>query len=153
MKVRKSFASDIPTEMASYILANVMATGMVECLSKELAAVAPGIRVFMPEPGLFRTPVLNKGTYIRSGLDAYTQLDAETANAVRTVDGNQPGDPVKCVKHLIDLIQDASMAGGKNLPLRMPVGADAFDIIKQKCEDMLRIVEDWKHTGQLTDFS
>jgi hypothetical protein len=45
------------------------------------------------------------------------------------------------------------MAGGKNLPLRMPVGADAFDIIKQKCEDMLGIVEDWKHTGQLTDFS
>jgi NAD(P)-dependent dehydrogenase (short-subunit alcohol dehydrogenase family) len=124
---------------------------MVECLSKELAVVAPGIRVFMPEPGLFRTPVLSKLTYKPSRLDAYMQLDAETFNAVKTADGKQPGDPVKGVKHLIDLIQDASIEGSRNLPLRMPLGTDAFDIIKQKCEDTLTIIEDWEHTGKVTD--
>ena len=44
------------------------------------------------------------------------------------------------------------MAKGKPFPLRLPVGSDAVEIVKMKCEETLRSVEEWREVSVSTDF-
>lgn len=124
---------------------------MVESLSKELAEVAPKIKLFMPEPGLFRTPVLGKMDHIEPQSSDYAELHTKVKTALKSADGNQPGDPVKGVQYMIEMINGVGIAEGRDVPLRVPLGADAFAIIKQKCKTMLDIIEEWEHIGKSTD--
>jgi hypothetical protein len=63
------------------------------------------------------------------------------------LDGNQPGDPKKAVKLMIDLVK------GETVPLRLPIGRDTGEAVKTTCEEMLKAMEEWKDVIDSTDFS
>jgi hypothetical protein len=73
---------------------------------------------------------------------------------IRTsLDGNQPGDPKKAVGLMIDPVKGEGCADGKTVPLRLPIGQDAREVIKTTCEEMLKTMEEWKDVIDRTDFS
>ena len=60
--------------------------------------------------------------------------------------GNQPGDPVKAVQRILDVIQLQGMGQGKGNLLRLPLGTDCFprmlakvDKLKEDLEQMREI--------------
>jgi len=63
------------------------------------------------------------------------------------LDCNQPGDPKKVVKLMIDLVK------GETVPLRLPIGRDTREAVKTTCEGMLKAMEEWKDVIDSTDFS
>lgn len=66
---------------------------------------------------------------------------------------NQPGDPVKLVETILDLVRQEGIAEGKDIPLRMPLGVDVFDDMKAKCEETLSLLDEWRDVIRSTDFA
>lgn len=52
----------------------------VECLSKELAIFAPGIKVLLVEPGYFRTSVFSNVNQAAPHVDFYSEFNAGMCN-------------------------------------------------------------------------
>ena len=120
----------------------------LEGLSESLAAeVAPfGIRVLVVEPGAFRTSFSGGGLLESEPLDAY----AETVGATRQIkgmDGQQPGDPAKAAEAILTAL------GAADAPLRLPLGSDAVDGIRQHGEGVLDEVRAWEQTARDTAFA
>ena len=96
-----------------------MTTGMSEALARE---VGPwNIRVLIVEPGAFRTNFL--GAFVRNekGLNpAYqgTPVD-EVLSKFQSADGEQPGDPVKGAKAIVEVVAAKCKVDGIPV-LRLP---------------------------------
>lgn len=52
---------------------------------------------------------------------------------------------------MIELVKGDWMAAGKTVPLRVPLGTDGWTRIKAKCEDTLKICEEWEDLAKSTD--
>ena len=114
--------------------------------------MAPGIKVLMPEPGYFRTQVFPNIHHVPPRVEAYAQFNASVRAFEAGVVGNEPGDPVEAVRLMIELVKGTGVAEGKTVPLRMPIGSDAFAPIKGKCEETLEIIQQWEGIGKISDF-
>lgn len=125
--------------------------GVVEALSKE--TVPLGIKTLLIEPGRFRTLLLsgnNRKTKL-SSIPDYEQLSNNMVQGLSGEDERQPGDPVKLAEIVVDLVREEGVAKGRDVPLRMPLGLDCYDEIKKKCEETLRLLEEWKGVIRSTD--
>lgn len=69
----------------------------------------------------------------------------------QSVIGNEPGDSTKAVARMIELTKGTGMAAGKTVPLRVPLGTDGWSRIKGKCEETLKICEEWEDVAKSTD--
>ncbi|KAF7937839.1 uncharacterized protein EAE97_007635 [Botrytis byssoidea] len=108
--------------------------GLEECLQKETSQF--GIRTVIIEPGYYRTKVYSEANY------EPTQTALE--GMVKAVDGNQPGDTKKAADRIVDIVRREGLAAGKETPLRLPLGPDCLQQIKDKCLSTLKILEDWE---------
>lgn len=132
--------------------ANRVAVGLVESLWRETSPL--GLQTLLIEPGRFRTKLLsgsNRKTRV-SAIKEYAELSDSKTAGLNGEDMNQPGDPVKLVEIILDLVRKEGVAQGKQVPLRIPLGVDVFDDMKAKCEETLALLEDWKDVIQSTDF-
>lgn len=118
---------------------------MVDGLRQEVAAL--GIRCLVIEPGDFRTSVLEKEsatTGLVTGFGEYEGLVEVLRGVVREKNGRQPGDPKKAVEATVGLVKGEGQAKGREIPWRMPLGRDGAAEIKRKCEEMLKVLDDWE---------
>ncbi|CCT75341.1 related to ketoreductases [Fusarium fujikuroi IMI 58289] len=123
----------------------------VECLSKELAIFAPGLKVLIVEPGYCRTPVFNKIQHVDARVPEYAQFNEAVRQAEATLTENSPGDPEKAVARMIELVKGTGVAEGKTLPLRVPLGSDSWSRVKSKCEETLEICREWEELAKSVD--
>lgn len=65
--------------------------------------------------------------------------------------GNQPGDTVKGVQRIVDVVKGENGATGKPWPSSLPLGSDAVSVIREKCEKTLRDLEAWETFAKSTD--
>lgn len=118
---------------------------MTEALAGELAM--HGIKATIIEPGAFRTEFNGSALDIakneQPGIYPTTQ---QFAGWLRSNDGNQPGDPRKAVKAIIQMVES------ENPPLRLPLGADALAAIEEKLESVRQDIEPWREIGINTAF-
>lgn len=126
-------------------------TGAVECLAKELAIFAPGIKVLLIEPGYFRTQAFSNIDHVAARVDDYAQFNAGVQAYEQGLVGNEPGDPKKAVERMIELVKGTGMAAGKTIPLRVPLGTDGWTRIRAKCEETIKICDDWEEVAKSTD--
>ncbi|KAI1371278.1 NAD(P)-binding protein [Hypoxylon crocopeplum] len=137
---------------AGYCSSKFALEGMVECLSKELAFMAPGIKVLLIEPGYFATRAFHNINFAPlRNTEVYGQFHAGAKAHVAGVIDNEPGNPDRAVDRIIELVKGTGMAEGKTVPLRVPLGSDGWDKIKAKCEETLKICEDWEDVARSTD--
>lgn len=123
----------------------------MECLYKELAIFAPGLKVLLIEPGYFRTRAFANINHVAPRVDDYIPFNTGVRAVEEGIVGNEPGDSVKGVQRMIEIVKGTGMASGKSIPLRVPLGSDGWSRIKAKCEETLKICEDWEDVAKSTD--
>jgi len=120
--------------------------GLSEALAGELKPL--GINVTIVEPGYFRTDFLDSQSLMVSPnrIDDYTETAGATRERAKSVNHNQPGDPVKLAAAIVDL------AGNPEAPLRMPFGSDTVAAIVAKNAFVASELAKWRAVSVSTDF-
>jgi len=81
--------------------------------------------------------------------------DEGAVGALRTglegVNGNQPGDVEKGAKVIVDVLTMTGAAEGREAPMRVVLGSDAPGVVRGKCEDTIRLLEEWDGITNVTD--
>ncbi|MDL2404242.1 oxidoreductase [Rhizobium calliandrae] len=116
--------------------------GYSEALAQELAPF--GIKVLIVEPGAFRTSLVSSAERFMPSHDAYRETLAGIRKAMLDMDGTQAGDPLKAAAAI-----DIALASS-NTPLRIQLGDDAIDAVRQHAERLLADLEIWKDVGSNT---
>lgn len=141
-----------PNKKARQLMRN-SPPGAVECLAKELAIFAPGVKVLIIEPGYFRTRAFSNINHVPARKPDYAEFNAAVRQVEAGTVGNEPGDPDKAVSIMIDLVRGTGVAAGKQIPLRVPLGSDGWARIRAKCEETLKICDDWAEVAKSTDIA
>lgn len=140
--------------------------GMVEALQKEVEQF--GIRTLLFEPGQFRTNLLSPSHVVAnvSKIDDYKEASEMTLRSYTDVDSKQRGDPAKAVEIIMDVVRSETFyryieegdvpyafRNAKYGPMkfRLPLGQDAFDAIKTKCDLTLKVLDAWELLITSTD--
>ena len=120
--------------------------GLSEALAGELSPL--GIKVTIVEPGYFRTDFLDSQSLTVSPMriDDYAGTVGSTRERAKSVNHNQPGDPVKLAAAIVDL------AGNPEAPIRMPFGSDTVAAIEAKNAFVASEVAKWRSVSVSTDF-
>ena len=132
--------------LAHYCATKWAVSGMTEGLYEELKPF--GIDVCVVEPGYTRTELLDNGGGRRitpkKTLSVYDGTPAHNMNAtLDDADGQQQGDVTKCATVIVDVVTRTGVAQGKEVPMRLPLGSDAVSVIRKKCEDTIKFLEEW----------
>lgn len=117
---------------------------MGETLALEVAPF--NIRVLIVEPGAFRTEniyVNNFDTWTNPIPD-YDNTRAEAATQWGAIHGKQPGDPVKAMKIVVDIVRGEGVAVGREWPLYLILGEDAERDVRNKCAKVLQHLDGWR---------
>lgn len=123
----------------------------VECLAKELGIFSPRLRVLIVEPGYFGTRVFSNIDHVPARMADYAQFNEGVRAAEAGLVGSEPGDARKAVERMIEIVKGLGMASGKDIPLRVPLGTDTWQRIKAKCEETLKICNEWEKVAKSTD--
>ncbi|KAI1385911.1 NAD(P)-binding protein [Hypoxylon trugodes] len=123
----------------------------IECLAKELAIFAPGIKLILVEPGYFRTQVFTKINRAKPLKAEFAEFNSTVWATQDSITGNELGDASRAVSIMIDLVKGTGVAAGKTLPLRIPLGSDGWARIRTKCEDMVKVCDEWEDVAKSTD--
>jgi len=120
----------------------------LEAISEALAAeVAPyGIRVLIVEPGAFRTALFGGSFRSMPATPAYQATVGPTRGYAERSAGKQPGDPAKAAQAIWTAVE----AGAPTL--RLPLGADAVDGIRQKLAQVTADVDRTQAAARATAF-
>lgn len=119
---------------AIYATSKFALEGASEALAGEVAPF--GIGVTIVEPGPFRTEFLGRSLRRATPIPDYEDGPAGALRArFGTQHGQQPGDPVRAVEAIIDVVHSSSA------PLRLPLGRQAVERIRGKLQGQLADLE------------
>jgi NAD(P)-dependent dehydrogenase (short-subunit alcohol dehydrogenase family) len=129
---------------AYYTAGKFAVEGFSEALAAEVAHL--GIGVTIVEPGPHRTSFARAGSMPSAEpMPEYAESVGPVRELLAQLDGNQPGDPVRAARAIVD-------AGvSDDPPLRLPLGAMAYDHIRTKAREQLENLEAVAPLGE-TDF-
>lgn len=131
-------------------------TAVTDCLQAETSSL--GIQTIIFEPGNYRTEILgskmlNNKPPSSASNEENSRIHAETIAAFAALSGNQRGDVKKAVERMVDVLRLEGVAQGRTaMPPRLPIGKDAFEAVREKCEETLRICEEWEGIIGDTDY-
>jgi NAD(P)-dependent dehydrogenase (short-subunit alcohol dehydrogenase family) len=116
--------------------------GLTETLSQE---VDFGVRFLIVEPGAFRTDLFGPGSaYFSAAMPEYAATVGPTRDYVRTGHHGQPGDPAKAAAAILTAL------AAPDPPLRLVLGGDAVDNIRQRLDGVGRELAEWETVGRDT---
>ena len=96
-------------------------------------------------PGAFRTGLFGKdAAYLSSPMPEYAETVGPTRAYVQTGGGSQPGDPVKAARAILTAMSSAKP------PLRLVLGGDAIDRIRQRLGHLQDELTEWEELGRDT---
>ncbi|HEU4411923.1 MAG TPA: oxidoreductase [Polyangiaceae bacterium] len=119
--------------------------GASEALRGELAPL--GVHVTLIEPGPFRTGFLG-GQFERAprSIDDYRGTVGAFRDFLSDVEGRQPGDPERAAEAILQVVDLPAP------PLRLPLGAYAYQKARQKLAELRAELDAWEAIGLPTDF-
>jgi NAD(P)-dependent dehydrogenase (short-subunit alcohol dehydrogenase family) len=117
----------------------------LEGLTQTLSQEVPGVHFLIVEPGAFRTGLFGKdAAYFSSPLPEYDETVGATRRYVETGGGSQPGDPAKAARAILTVMSSAKP------PLRLVLGPDAVDNIRQRLTSLQDELAEWEQLGRAT---
>lgn len=130
-----------------YSAAKFAIEGLSEALATEVNPL--GIDVTIVEPGSFRTDFLSNQSLVHATkvIDDYNSSSGKVRISTRERDGQQPGDPILAMRLLIQAVID------KDPPLRLPLGSDCLDRVRNKIEHIERYISKWGDIARETCYS
>jgi NAD(P)-dependent dehydrogenase (short-subunit alcohol dehydrogenase family) len=103
--------------------------GFSEALAAEMAPL--GVKVTIIEPGPFRTDFLGRSAaLIQQTIPDYAESVGKTREYYADMPGKQPGDPLKAVHAIMDVVESP------NPPLHLLLGALAYNRFKAKLDKL-----------------
>ena len=128
----------------TYCAAKHALEGLSECLAQEVAPL--GIRVLIVEPGVFRTELFGNRFRRMPEMPVYADTVGPLRKFAADNHGAQAGDPKRAAKAIADLVAT------DDLPLRLPLGADAVGGIREKLACVARDVDRTESIALATAF-
>jgi NAD(P)-dependent dehydrogenase (short-subunit alcohol dehydrogenase family) len=130
--------------MGAYQTAKFAVEGFSEVLANEVAPFS--VRVIIVEPGAFRTDWQGSSMELHAVGPDYEQTVGALNKYRRDNNGNQPGDPGRAAKIIIDVV-------GSDAPLRrLILGADAVASAQQAAVARAVETEKWAEVSRSADF-
>lgn len=126
-----------PQTLISVLRTNAQPKASVRCLAKELAETAPELRVILFQPGFFRTSIFSKLKAAEEKEANGTGLSADRLAFHERFVAAITGDPEKGVARMIEAAKGTGAFAGVKLPLRVPIGSDAFALIRPDYKQVL----------------
>lgn len=130
---------------AAYAGTKFALEGLSEGLAAEVAHL--GIRVTLVEPGPFRTDFAGRSAQHGTPIDDYAPVLDAARQQFHAMHGTQPGDPARAAEVIVALV------GLADPPLRLPLGAAAFDRIRTQLTARLNELDQVEALGRDTDFA
>lgn len=119
--------------------------GMSESLSKEVAPL--GIKVTIICPSGFRTDWAGRSANEAvNTIEDYASTAGTNRNTIRGYSGNQPGDPVRAAKAMIQVTET------EHPPLRLLLGAAAVKGARRKLDELKKDYDTWEAVSVGADF-
>ncbi len=119
--------------------------GLSEALYKEVSPL--GIKVTIVAPSGFRTDWAGRSAKDSSiKIEDYTDTSGKNMGDIRGYSGNQPGDPVKAAKAMIEVTET------EKPPLRLLLGVAALKGARAKLEELKNDFDTWAATSEGADF-
>jgi len=100
-------------------------------------------------PGYFRTDFLTSGSLgtPQNPIAAYQSIRDSQAAHEQQINGNQPGDPLKAAKVLIQVSE------AENPPIHLFLGEDAYQMAHQKMATVQQELQQWQGVADATNFA
>ncbi|MBZ3691640.1 oxidoreductase [Phyllobacterium calauticae] len=115
-----------------------------EALSKEVAHL--GIKVLIVEPSGFRTDWAGRSANeAPTTIEDYRETSDQRMQQIRTSSGNQPGDPVRAVKAIVQAVE------ADTPPLRLLLGKFALAGARSKITELQRDFDAWAEVTEGAD--
>jgi len=130
---------------ALYCATKFAVEGFSEALRDEVKSL--GIKVTIVEPGAFRTEFAGASNVRpEQTIDEYKPVIEPIRQYLYGNDGKQPGDPQKAALAMIEAVESATP------PLRLMLGADAYQLWEKKRGEMEQEFSQWRKVGENTAF-
>src|SRR3954451_6306741 len=129
---------------AAYCATKFALEGWSQALAAEVAPL--GIDVLIVEPGAFRTELAGSGSVESAEIADYAETVGPTRKMNRNFDGTQPGDPAKAAAAIL------SALAAERPPLRLALGDDAVDAIREHLRSVGEELSAWEAVGRDTHF-
>lgn len=132
--------------MSTYSASKFALEGWSEALAGEVAPF--GIRVMLVEPSRFRT-AFNAADVLdfTEVSPTYQDILADVRADMTAADGLQEGDPVKAAQIIV------SLAHSEEVPLRLPLGAEAVQRLTATYQRNLDGVNQWAELARSADIT
>lgn len=119
--------------------------GLSEALSKEVGPL--GIKVTIVAPSGFRTDWAGRSANDSKIVIAdYAETAGKNQGDIRGYSGNQPGDPVRAAKAMIQVVE------AENPPLRLLLGVAALKGARIKLDELKHDFDTWADVTEGADF-
>jgi len=142
MGSRSSWRPEMPV-IGPYASSKAAVTAWGETLATEL--IPFNVRVMIIQPANFRTEgMLMYPYHDDKRIPEYDLMREQTLEVTASLQGKQPGDPVKAVEIIVDVVRGEGKAKGRKFPRYLPLGSDAALGIREKTDIMLGVLEEWK---------
>ena len=129
---------------SGYHAAKFAVEGFSESIAQEIKPL--GIKLTLVEPGGFRTDWAGSSMAFAKPIDAYRPTVGFIQDMLQKRNGHQPGDPRKAAQVMLKLVAMPEP------PLRLPLGNDAMDFLRQGYKTSANELERWSEITRSTDF-
>ncbi len=119
--------------------------GFSDALAKEVAPL--GIKVITVEPSGFRTDWAGRSANEAvNTISDYAETAGANQTAIRGYSGNQPGDPVRAAKAIVQAVES------ENPPLNLLLGRAALKNARLKLDSLKQDFDNWAEVTEGADF-